>query len=231
MSISVKHLLFALAIGSGLAFLLFTNMVRKDIFLTQDPLAGIDFDLTVKLQNNVPVRLDPLLKLTTDIASVVVFSIILFGVLAFLYRKLSAVIILAFYFGGQALEYVLKNLLRQSGPPFQFQRIHTDVSFDKDYQIVGYSYPSGHSFRTTFFAIIITALVARKYGWTSPITLLVAVATFGFAFVVDVAKVVHGGHWTSDIIGGSVLAVCCACTALLFVSFPHKKRPHATDTA
>lgn len=231
MSISVKHLLFALAIGSGLAFLFFTNLVRKDVFLTQDPLAGIDFDLTVKLQNNVPVRLDPLLKLTTDIASVTVFSIILVGALVLLYRKLSAAVILISYFGGQVLEYVLKNLLRQSGPPFQFQRIHTNVAFDKDYQMVGYSYPSGHSFRTAFFAFVITALVARKYGWTSPVTLLVALATFGFAFVVDLAKVVHGGHWTSDIIGGILLAVCCASAALLFVSFPHKKRPHATDTA
>ncbi len=231
MSISVKHLLLILAVGFGLAFLLFTNLVRKDVFLTQDPLAGIDFDLTVKLQNNVPVRLDPLLKLTTNIASVTMFSVILVGALALLYRNISAIIILFSYFGGQALEYVLKNLLRQPGPPFQFQRIHTDVAFDKDYQIVGYSYPSGHSFRTAFFAVVITALVARKYGWTSPITILTALATCGFALVVDVAKVVHGGHWTSDIIGGVLLAVCCASATLLFVSFPHKKRPHTTDTA
>src|SRR3989338_6326055 len=142
----MKKALLLACFASLIAFILFTNMVRRDVFLTQEPMAGLDFDLTVKLQNNVPVRLDPFLELATSTASAPMMGVILLIILAILYRSLGSIMIIAAWGGGQLLELLLKNMLRQPGPPFQFQRIHTAVSFDKDYQLVGYSYPSGHSF-------------------------------------------------------------------------------------
>lgn len=220
---SMKKALFVLSALFFVAFILFSNLVRKDVFLVQNPLSGVDFNLTVKLQNNVPIRLDPLLKLATDIASAPIFTIILFGALIYLYRAIGSLAIVFMYGSGQLLEFILKNILRQSGPPYLFQRIHTQVTFDKSYQQVGYSYPSGHSFRTVFFALVITYLVARKYGYNSMKTYATALITFGFALTVGLAKVVHGGHWTSDIVGGALLAASCATLSLLFVSIPNKK--------
>lgn len=226
----MKKALVLASISLLIAFVVFTNMVRRDVFLTQEPMAGVDFDLTVKLQNNVPLRLDPLLELATNIASAPISGVILIIVLAVLYRSLGSIMIIAAWGGGQLLELLLKNMLRQPGPPFQFQRIHTAVSFDKDYQLVGYSYPSGHSFRVVFFVIIATYLVARHFGWKSKPTILTAMATSVFATLVMVAKIVHGGHWTTDIIGGALLGASAAAASLLFVS-SSKKAPIKNDGA
>ncbi len=220
----MKKILLFTSAALLIAFVLFTDMVRRDVFLTQSPMGGVDFDLTVKLQNNVPARLDPLLELMTTSASAPVIGLILLVVLGVLYRSFGALVIFVAWGGGQLLELVLKNMLRQPGPPFQFQRIHTAVNFDKDYQLVGYSYPSGHSFRVVFLVIVATFLVARRYGWSSKSAALTAVATSGFATVVMVAKVVHGGHWTTDIVGGALLGGAAACASLVFVSLPKAKK-------
>ncbi len=221
----MKYFLAALSFCFFLAFVVFTNLVRKDYFLNQASLSGIDFDLAVKLQGIVPTRLDTILQLLTTSASAPIIGIALVVVL-FVFARAVGASITAFIFGAtHALELFLKNMLRQSGPPYQFQRIHSEVTFDKDYQVAGYSYPSGHSFRVIFVLIVIVWIAYQRYGIRAWQTLVAATFLSGYASIVMVAKIAHGAHWTTDIVGGALLGVSTALICTVFIQSKRQKNP------
>src|SRR5687767_9357338 len=85
-----QGILFATGSISGLLFLFFSFLVSKDIF------RGVDFDITVKLQDNVSRRWDDLFSLFSDVGS---FEFVLFFLLVLLVslRKLRGIIVLAFF--------------------------------------------------------------------------------------------------------------------------------------
>jgi len=216
-------------IGLGLsliffiAFVVFTNLVRKDVFLNQETLSGLDFDLIVKIQALIPVRLDPLLKLITASASAPTLGIALLLILLVTSRFWGAMLAGFTFALAHALELFLKNMLRQSGPPFQFQRIFAESGFDKDYQLEGYSYPSGHSFRVTFLLLVVVWICYQRYGGRGWQSWLAAIVFGAYAAIVMIAKIAHGAHWSSDIIGGALLGASAAAVAVIFLQSRHKK--------
>lgn len=209
----MRKLFFLGSILSFLGFVFFTYLVKKDIF------RQIDFNIAVKLKDNVPLRLDPLFNMASGFGSVYIISIVL--IILLIVWKTSAIgklLALLLYFGAQGLEYFLKIKLRQPGPPFQFQRHFTDTAFDKDYVQQGYSYPSGHSFRAIFIAILIVYFAIRKWG-ISLRSVIVSAAAVGGACFIMLGKMVLGAHWITDIVGGGILAVSMAFVAISFLPF------------
>ncbi len=142
--------------------------------------------------------------------------ILLVSTLLLLRKRIFAVLIMFLFYSGQGVEFVLKKILHQPGPPFQFHRIGEGVFFDKDYIVPGSSYPSGHSFRAVFTAIVITYIMYKKYGLTNK-TLLTGLVLGGLAFAIMTAKIVLGEHWSSDIAGGALLGAATAFFAILFI--------------
>lgn len=216
--------LFLLASGlSFLGFVFFTYLVKKDIF------RQVDFTVAVKLKDNVPLRLDALFTMASGFGSVYIISIVLAVLLIFWKASVIGKLFTLFlYFGAQGLEYFLKVRLRQPGPPFQFQRYFTETYFDKDYVQQGFSYPSGHSFRVIFIALIIIFLAVRKWG-ISMKSIIVSVIAAGGACFIMFGKMVLGAHWITDIIGGGILAVSMACLAISFLpSSKHKPGHHSS---
>lgn len=193
--------LFWLSISgaSFVGFVFFTYLVKKDLF------RQLDFNIAVKIKDNVPLRLDPLFSLASTVGSVFIISFVLITVIWKMPLR-NKLITLFLYFGAQGLEYFLKMRLRQPGPPFQFQRHFTQTYFDKDYVQQGYSYPSGHSFRAIFIALLIIYFAVKKWGITLRSIVIGGVAAAGAATIM-IGKMVLGAHWLTDIIGGSILAI------------------------
>lgn len=210
----MRKLFFVLSIPVFLAFVFFTYLVKKDIF------RQVDFDIAVKLKDNVPLRLDPLFNLAGNFGSVFIISFVLLGLLVIWKTSvINKLIVLFIYFGAQGLEFFLKERLRQPGPTFQFQRHFTNTYFDKDYVQAGYSYPSGHSFRAIFIALLIVYFSIRKWGISSMKTWIISAGACAGAAFIMLGKMVLGAHWSTDIIGGAILAVSMVCLAISFLPF------------
>lgn len=209
----ITHKLWLLVLsGIGLGmFGFYTLLVKLDKF-TQ-----LDFNLTVKIQDYVPVGLSELFHGFSALGHVGSMSIILLLTLVFLLKnKIAALPIMFLFYAGQGAEFFLKKVLLHPGPPFQFHRVGEGVFFDKDYVVPGSSYPSGHSFRAMFLAVIGIYLIYKKHGWDMR-TYIAAGVLSGIAVCIMAAKVVLGEHWTTDIVGGALLGAATAFFALLFV--------------
>lgn len=211
MKITHKIWLFILS-GAGLGlFGLYTLLVKMDRF-TQ-----LDFNMTVRIQDKVPTGLSDVFHLFSAVGHVGTMSVILFlGLLFLLKNKIGTVIVLFLFYAGQGGEFFLKKVLLHPGPPFQFHRVGSGTFFDKDYVVPGSSYPSGHSFRAMFMAVVLIYLIYKKYGWSTA-TVVTSAGLAGLAICIMAAKVILGEHWTTDIIGGALLGAATAFFALLFV--------------
>jgi len=157
---------------------------------------GWDRIVTVWLQRVAPAPDVP--------ASTLVFlgdaEIVILGVAlgAFIYlrrnrRRLAAGLWLAVGLGGASLLAVLlKHLIIHPGPPPELQRSVLRFGL---YVRTPYSFPSGHTIRTTMLARILLRRAPLVAG-----TLVVGMMA---------ALIYLGDHWLSDVLGGLCLGWAC----------------------
>ena len=95
--------------------------------------------------------------------------------------------------GVSLIAFGLKYVIPHPGPPLEFQRavLRWGVGVRQPF-----SFPSGHTMRTAFFAL--TALGRTPVAAGALVAAMVA------------ALVYLGDHWTSDVLGGLCLAWACA---------------------
>lgn len=209
-------LCLCLAVLSGSGFALTTILVRADL------LRSLDFDLTVRIQQNVPVRLDEYLIWFGTIAKFQVIVPLLVLILLVMRRWLLVVTSLGLLFIGHLLEIVGKEILFQPPPPFMFYRHPTEFVFPELHVFDVSSYPSGHSMRITFAVISLGAVI-----WMSPrlpqiVKLGLAAALSGVAFLTMFSRVSLGEHWMSDVLGGAFLGLMIASINVIFALKAHK---------
>jgi membrane-associated phospholipid phosphatase len=77
----------------------------------------------------------------------------------------------------------------------------------------GTSFPSGHATFATTYATLLVLCLAGKY-LRRPGLLVAAVAGAAVVLVFSVARIVTGGHWPSDVLGGFLLAAGWISTVL-----------------
>lgn len=185
-------------------FFIFTFIVRTDI------LRGVDFNLTVKIQDNLPQASFKFLQLITELAKFEVITILLVIVMLTSRQWLQTLLAIGLWGGGHVLELVGKYILHQPPPPFMFYKVPIVTWFPGDYVTEGNSYPSGHSMRAVFFAFIVTALVLSSKKIPQLFKYVISVGLFGFAGLVGLGKVALGQHWTTDIIAGAFMGAGCS---------------------
>ncbi|MCL4387390.1 phosphatase PAP2 family protein [Patescibacteria group bacterium] len=224
-----KRILYLLS-GSFFVFLFlfFSKVVKRDT-LTQ-----FDFDMTVKLQNHIPIRVDPFFSFLSLLGSAEVIIIFLIFVLfvagskakagssadkliSFIKTRTFRIPIIILFASAHFVEIIGKAFLNHPGPPHMFYRYDIPFNFPSSYVQPGSSYPSGHSMRIIFLSVILFAIFARSKKLSLELKALLSLSVMGIAALMLVSRVSLGEHWTSDVIGGSVLGLGMGLISLIFL--------------
>jgi len=194
-----------------LVFVFFSYLVHKDIF-TQ-----FDFDTTVRLQNNISRRLDTIFSAFSDIGKFEIMFAVLVVIFA-VARKIIAGFAAILLFAGFHLFELFGKFYVQHAPPPQFMlRTETVFDFPQFHIRADNSYPSGHAGRTMFLSTILLVLIWQARGLNNPLKLFLSICIIGFDIVMLVSRVYLGEHWTTDVIGGSVLGMALGLFSGIFV--------------
>jgi membrane-associated phospholipid phosphatase len=215
---------FLLAVCGGLIFLLTTLLVRAD------KLRSIDFDITVKIQHNVPEKLDHYFLWFGTIAKFQVIVPLTVIVLLLMRRWLIAVSSLALLFFAHLLEIVGKEILFQPPPPFMFYRHPTEFVFPDLHTFDHSSYPSGHSMRIVFAAMTLGLAVWQVKKL--PVIMRAGVISLfaGVALMTMFTRVSLGEHWTTDVVGGAGLGILAAGLNWMVMFFSVERSSTKADT-
>lgn len=190
-------------------FYAFSFLVKEDVF------THFDFDMTVKVQAKVPVRLDPYLSGLSLLGSFEGTIVILLVFLLFK-RTIGTILTIGLFCFMHVVEIIGKAFLDHPVTPFMFHRYAFDFIFPTGYVQPGGSYPSGHAMRTAFLAILFVFIVNRtKIPKNFKLASFLAILTI--YFVMAVSRISLGEHWTSDVIGGTLLGSAFAFFSLMFI--------------
>lgn len=202
-----KGFIFSIGIFFFFVFFVFTFLVSKDLF-TQ-----IDFDITVKLQDNIGRGVDDFFSFFSLIGS---FEVVLFILLVILtiIRKLRGIFVL-FFFGLFHIVEILGKAMVDHFPPPEFMiRTHRVIDFPQFHVRSEFSYPSGHAGRNAFLSVILLFFIWRSNKLSRPVKIALILVIAVFDVIMLVSRVYLGEHWTTDVVGGVFLGIAMALLGL-----------------
>lgn len=193
-----------------LGFVLFSYIVHENIF-TQT-----DFNTTVRLQDNIPRRVDPYFSWFSTFGNFEVMLVVLI-ILLFAFRNIWGGIVAFGLFGFFHIIEIFGKVMVDHPPPPQFM-LRTEHAFDfPQYHVrLESSYPSGHSGRTVFIAVLLLLFIYKsslpiivKFGLYGGIT--------GYVVIMLISRIYLGEHWMTDVVGGSLLALAFGIGSAAFL--------------
>ena len=165
-----------------------------------------DFDTTVKLQDHISRKFDKYFSYFSLLGSVEItigFCLVM-AVLAAVRLKGLAILGWLMIVPATMGEVFGKLILFHPAPPVFLHRTLLPTNLPSFYVHTDFSYPSGHMTRTIFIITILISMVFFQ-SKNRPGKLISLLSLVFLAVLMGLTRVYLGEHWTSDVIGGSLL--------------------------
>lgn len=180
-------------------------------FVLMGRLANVDFNLMVKIQDHIPHRFDVMLTNVIEFGSLEVTTILVAILLVLLHlSKRVKLLIVTLYVVGLVVVLSGKLFISHPAPPFMFQRnVETSINFPSTHVQIESSFPSGHSYRSSFVLGLLILWVLtqkRKTSWKAFIPVIV----LPIFLALWIALIVLGKHWVTDVAAGISLGFTLA---------------------
>lgn len=185
-------------------FLIFSLAVRLNLF------NQFDYAATVWLQAHISRQLDTFFSIFSFLGTVDVTSVFLL-IFIICYKNRNSLYIIGSYGIILCIELFNKYFINHPAPPGAFARYKVLLMYPSAYlPQPPSSYPSGHAGRTLFLSGILLFLLFRSKRYPKIVRWLLAGAIILYDVILLVSRVDLGEHWTSDVIGGSILGLALA---------------------
>ena len=212
-----KKLLTVAGIVLFIAFIGFSYFVAKETF-TQ-----LDFDITVKIQDKIPRRVDYIFSWFSVLGSYQVTGVIWFVMFFLLLFKRFWITAFSLFLLPLALaiEVFGKVFVHHPAPPVLFYRGVLHVELPLHYVHDLYSYPSGHETRTAFLIVFLMLYIYFRRGRL--FQLITQPVLFGILTIMTVSRIYLGEHWTTDVVGGFLIGTSFGILSGITIPVRHKR--------
>ena len=107
---------------------------------------------------------------------------------------------------------ILKHLVARTRPYELITGLERIIEKQHDY-----SFPSGHTTNSLACALVIFRMAPRKFG----------VPALALAILIALSRLYVGVHYPTDILGGAIVGITCACVAIPLSKWLLKRFPAA----